>query len=226
MNEDERRRYWMALPYEVRKPWDETVVAMEQRGYSEEEKTRYIENRIKEYYGQKQGNPGRYDKYPKELYQFWNSQSVPQRKDWLKSQGMDEGYAHFTFVNLPTVVKNWVLNAWKGQSEIRNKLIATIQRNRMNAEKLGHRGVRPVSQSDLIELNNMTTAELEQTAKLTWQLTRPVVGQGNPQQYHPSEADKSRMVSELVQRTGRPFQVITGLPLEKLIELWHKLPGR
>lgn len=59
----------------------------------------------------------------------------------------------------------------------RNKLIATIWRNRANAERLGHRGVKPVSQSDLIELNNMSTADLEQTAKLTWQLTMPVVKQ-------------------------------------------------
>lgn len=161
MNQDERRRYWMALPYEVRKPWDETVVAMGRRGYSEEEKTRYIENRIKAYYGQKQGNPGRYDKYPKELYQFWNSKSVPQRKGWLRTKGADEGYAHFTFVNLPVVVKNWVLNAWKGNP-------------------------------------------------------------GNPQRQL-TEVDRPRMVGYISKRTGKPPLVITGLPLNKLIELFHKL---
>lgn len=67
------------------------------------------------------------------------------------------------------------------ERNLRNKFIATIQRNRMNAEKLGHKGVRPVSESDLRELHNMTTADLEQTAKLTWQLTQPV----QPQEWQP-----------------------------------------
>ena len=69
------------------------------------------------------------------------------------------------------------LMAQEQTQQKRNELIATIQRNRMNAGKLGHKGVRPVSHSDLIELNKMSMVDLEQTAKLTWQLTQPVVKQ-------------------------------------------------
>jgi hypothetical protein len=89
---------------------------------------------------------------------------------------------------IPTVVK-WVHGTTDSftnlEKSTRDRSIAYIYVNRMNAGKLGHVGVRPVSASDMAELNNMSTTDLQQTAKLTRQLTIPVVGQsqGNPQQY-------------------------------------------
>lgn len=58
---------------------------------------------------------------------------------------------------------------------LRDRLIAEIYDNRMNAWKQGHVGIRPVSDDDLTELRGMSTQELEQTAKLTRQFLIPMV---------------------------------------------------
>lgn len=60
---------------------------------------------------------------------------------------------------------------------LRDRLIAEVYDNRMNAWKQGHWRIRPVSDADLTELRSMSTQELEQTAKLTRQFLIPMVEQ-------------------------------------------------
>jgi len=120
---------------------------------------------------------------------------------------------------------------------LRDRLIAEIYNNRMNAWKQGHVGIKPVSDDDLTELRSMTTEELEQTAKLTRQFLIPMVGQAqvNPRRkWAPSQVwaackqagvpvDERDVIVKHYLETGElPFQTWPSL---RLIESWPEQPG-
>lgn len=49
----------------------------------------------------------------KEVANWWNSMSVPKRREWLKQQGIETYYGQFTFAKIPPVALQWIVNAYK-----------------------------------------------------------------------------------------------------------------